>query len=203
MGEGLRYINKIWNYFSNLYRLLRATLLYRWRFGKCGRGVFFGRMNTIRGHKYIEIGDNCCFGDNMRIEAIDRWGGVSFTPKIVLGNGVFINQNFHCTCASSIVIGDGTSITANCGVFDIIHPYEDINMNPRLAEIKTKPISIGKNCLIGMNTVIMPGTQLGNHCVVGANSTVFGVFSDYSVLAGSPAHVVKRYDFVGKEWKKK
>ena len=127
-------------------------------------------------------------------------GGGKFNPSIKIGNCVAINQNFHCTCAESVEIGDGTSITANCGVFDIIHPYKDINRNPRKAKIETKPLKIGKDCLIGMNSVILPGTVLGNHVVVGANSTVKGTFPDYCVIAGSPARIIKKYDFETKEW---
>ena len=123
-----------------------------------------------------------------------------FQPSIAVGNRVVINQNFHCTCASFIEIGDGTSITANCGIFDITHPYEDININPRDAIIKTRPIKIGKDCLIGMNSVILPGAQIGNHCVVGANSTVSGTYPDNCVIAGSPAKIIKKYDVNHNKW---
>ena len=99
-------------------------------------------------------------------------------------------------------MGGGTSVTANCGIFDIIHPYEDVHVNPREARIKTKPVIIGESCLIGMNSVILPGTHLGSHCVVGANSTVSGIFPDYCVIAGSPAKVIKRYNFETKCWER-
>lgn len=149
----------------------------------------------------MEIGDNCLFGNNLRIEAITGWlDGNNFNPLIVIGDNVVINQNFHCTCASLIKIGEGTSVTANCGIFDIIHPYEDVDVNPREATIETKPIEIGKNCLIGMNSVILPGTRLGNHCVVGANSTVSGIYPDNCVIVGSPARIVKKYDLKQNKW---
>lgn len=121
---------------------------------------------------------------------------------MIIGANVVINQNFHCTCAELITIGDGTSITANCGVFDIIHPYDDIKTNPRKAMIKTNPISIGNNCLIGMNSVILPGSHIGDHCVVGANSTVSGFFPDYCVIVGSPAYIIKKYDFSTGLWRR-
>ncbi len=170
------------------------------KFKKCGKWASFGKLNRIVGGQNITIGDYCSFGNNLRIEAISHYGGGRFSPSIIIGNKVAINQNFHCTCASSIEIGNGTSITANCGVFDIIHPYEDINVNPRDAMIESKPIKIGKDCLIGMNSVILPGTQLGNHCVVGANSTVSGTYPDYCVIAGSPARIIKRFDENINEW---
>lgn len=187
-------------YILVVFNLLRTAILFRWRFKRIGKWVTFGRQNRIRGAQFIEIGQNCCFGDNLRLEAVCRWGGQIYTPRIFFGDNVAVNQNLHCTCANSIAIGDGTSITANCGIFDIIHPYKDVSVNPRIAQIETKPIEIGKDCLIGMNSVILPGTKLGNHCVVGANSTVSGFFPDYCVIAGSPAKIIKQYDFNLKRW---
>jgi len=188
------------SYFIKFFQQLRNTVYFKWRFKKLGENVKFGRMNRIRGGQHIEIDDNCIFGNNLRLEAISQYGGGIYCPSIIFGKNVVINQNFHCTCANTIVIGDGTSITANCGVFDIIHPYDDISINPRIASIKTKPVVIGKDCIIGMNTVILPGTQMGNHCVVGANSTVSGVFPDNCVIVGSPAKIVKRYDKGSNKW---
>ena len=191
------------NFFSFIqmfFLQLRIAVCFKRKFGKLGKNVKFGRINRIRGGEHIEIGDNCSFGNNLRLEAVVRYGGGVFSPLLVFGNNVVINQNFHCTCASEIKIGEGTSITANCGVFDIIHPYEDIALNPRLAPIQTKPVIIGRDCIIGMNSVILPGTQLGNHCVVGANSTVSGIFPDNCVIVGSPAKVVKQFDLNSKTW---
>ena len=55
--------------------------------------------------------------------------------------------------------------------------------------------------MIGMNSTILPGVVLGRHCVVGANSVVTkGDYPDYSVLAGVPAKIIKRYDLVTKTW---
>ena len=151
----------------------------------------------------MEIGNNCLFGNNLRIEAITSWRGGKFAPSIIIGDKVVINQNFHCTCAESVFIGDGTAITANCGVFDIIHPYLDITVSPASAPILTQPVHIGSDCVIGMNSVILPGTHIGNHCVVGANSTVSGTFNDYCIIAGSPAKIIKYYNIEQKKWIKK
>ena len=158
-------------------------------------------MNRLIGPECIEIGDYCSFGNNLRLEAVTQYaGGSRFFPQIKFGNNVVINQNFHCTCADSLLIGDRTAITANCGIFAIIHPYDDIDLPPKDQEIKAVPVNIGSDCLIEMNSVILPGTRLGNHRVVGANSTVSGEFGDYCVLAGSPAKIIKKYDFEKKEW---
>ena len=161
----------------------------------------YSRYIKIKSIRDICIGNGCKIMAGARIETISNYAGVSFRPQIIIKDGVCINQNFHCTCAESIVIGAGTSITANCGIFDIEHPYTNINVNPRKAEISVNAVSIGENSLIGMNSVIMPGAHLGKHTVVGANSTVLkGNYPDYCVLAGSPAKIIKRYDEAINKW---
>ena len=168
-----------------------------------GKGTIIDRpVIKLEGKKYICIGDSCYIGKNARIEAVCKYNDKLYIPQIKIGNDVCINQNFHCTCASSISIGNGTSITANCGIFDIVHPYTNISLNPRIVDIETIPIVIGENCLIGMNSVLLPGTTLGDHCIVGANSTLNSNYPSYTVIVGSPAKIVKRYCFESESWKK-
>ncbi len=182
-----------------LSRLI-TKFYYKYKFKNIGRGTYIDGNHRISGYNRISIGNCCVLDKNLRMEAITQYSNETFSPELIIGDNVIINQNFHCTCAERVIIGKGTSITANCGVFDIIHPYQDINENPRFSKILTKPVEIGEDCMIGMNSVILPGTTLGKHCVVGANSTVSGTFTDYCIIAGSPARVIKRYDLEKGQW---
>lgn len=195
----MKFVIQLYSAILYLPLFIYNRMIYR-KFG--WRSCIKNPSICILGKRYIQIGEYSFISKHARIEAVTRYGSKHYTPNLVIGNHVAINQNFHCTCAQEIFIDDGTSITANCGIFDIIHPYEDIAINPRVADIEIKPVRIGKDCLIGMNSVILPGTELGNHCVVGANSTVSGVFPDYSVIVGSPARIVKYYDKILQEWVK-
>lgn len=56
--------------------------------------------------------------------------------------------------------------------------------------------------MIFPNSVVLGGTKIGNNCIIAANSVVRGVFPDNSVLAGSPAKIVKRYNPITKKWEK-
>lgn len=49
---------------------------------------------------------------------------------------------------------------------------------------------IGENCFIGINSVLLMGTQLGNNVIVGAGSVVHGKFPDNVVIAGNPAKII-------------
>tara|TARA_B100001059_G_scaffold234738_1_gene278081 strand:- start:2986 stop:3558 length:573 start_codon:yes stop_codon:yes gene_type:complete len=105
------------------------------------------------------------------------------------------NTRIHGTCLhayKSIEIGSNCLIAANCQIFDssghdtfLNKPYERISSNGIV-----KPILIGNNCWIGTSTIILPGTVLGDNCVVAAGSIVKGVFKENSLIGGNPAKLI-------------
>lgn len=93
-----------------------------------------------------------------------------------------------------IIIGDYCAIGANCKIIDNdFHPIEAEYRKKSLNKEYTqkKSISIGNNCFIGMNSIILKGTQLGNNVIVGAGSVVSGEFPDNVIIAGNPAKIIK------------
>ncbi|UQB68756.1 acyltransferase [Epilithonimonas zeae] len=173
-------------------------------------GLFFQRIGkhcvifnpTLITPDSIVIGNKVFIGWRARIEGVQQYQAKKFNPRIVINDGVSIQQNVHLTCADSVEIGKNTAIAANVTITDIHHPYDDINMPIEHQEIKTKPVIIGENCKIYNNSVITQGTTIGKNCTVGANSIVSGSFDDYCVIAGAPAKIIKRYSFEKQAWLK-
>lgn len=98
---------------------------------------------------------------------------------------------FQCTNAK-IIIGKGTQIAYGVGLITENHDVHNIAKH-QLGE----DIRIGKNCWIGMNAVLLPGTTLGDHTVVGAGSVVTKSFPDgYVVIAGNPAKLLRKLNKV-------
>jgi acetyltransferase-like isoleucine patch superfamily enzyme len=108
----------------------------------------------------------------------------------------------HLTCAKAISIGSNTAIAANVTITDINHSYVDISIPVEKQPWEISPVEIGEDCKIYNNAVILPGTKLGKHNVVGANSVVSGIFPDFCVIVGIPASIIKRYNFQSKKWQK-
>lgn len=152
--------------------------------------------------KYVELGENVLIWYHARLEGVSKYNNVCFSPRIILHNGVTIQQNLHLTCAQCIEIGDNTAIAANVTITDIHHPYDDIDTPIERQNLIVKPVKIGNDCKIYNNAVILPGTIIGKHVTVGANSVVSGNFPDYCVIVGAPAKIVKRYDFYTCRWRK-
>ena len=55
-----------------------------------------------------------------------------------------------------------------------------------------RDIEVGHDVWLGYGAMVMPGTRIGNGVIVGAGSVVRGDVPDYTVVAGNPAHVVRR-----------
>jgi len=179
-------------------RQIRSWLLY----GRSSRFPFGCIViHPIRfSAKHISLGSGVIIGNAARLEAVTHYNQTSFTPHISIEECVTIEQNLHLTCANKIVIGKNTAIAANVTITDIEHPYANVNVPIERQDIAVKEVVIGEDSKIYNNAVILPGVHIGRHCVVGANSVVMRDVPDFSVVAGAPARVVKRFDRERNAW---
>lgn len=84
-----------------------------------------------------------------------------------------------------IHIGDNTWILACATIF--AHDYcRGVGKKP-----KNMDVFIGRDCVIGINSIIMPGVKVGNECVVGSGSVVTKNVPDNCIVAGNPAKIIK------------
>lgn len=73
---------------------------------------------------------------------------------------------------------------------------------PAYREYIAAPVKIGKNCWLGEGVIVLPGVSIGDGCVIGAHSVVNKDIPDASIVVGSPAKVVKQYDFKTSRWER-
>jgi acetyltransferase-like isoleucine patch superfamily enzyme len=187
--------------FSRFFGIINTELRYRWRFAKLGHFCSLS-IKRLVGAKYINIGHHVTIFWGARIEATCFYGGQHYYPQITIEDWVQIGQNVHLTCSKSIIIEKGTTLAANVTITDSHHTYENMDCAIRDAALRSCPVVIGQECLIFNGAVILPGTTIGRHCVVGANSVVKGCFDDNCVISGNPARVIKRYDAKSHVWVK-
>jgi len=164
------------------------ALVYKIFFGKIGLWSYFGKPIYISGVKNIFLGRNVHFYPGARIEV---YGDES---AFKISNNVSIGQNIHVICSDSVQIGRNTTISSNVFISDTDHTYTEVGQHIMDQKLKIKKTVIGSNCFLGVGSAIMPGTTLGNQCIVGAHSVVNGSFPDYSVIVGNPCKIIKTYD---------
>jgi len=154
---------------------------------------YLGKPIIMAGLGGIKLAKRVRIFPNARFE-VHKGGEIDIQENVSIGQG------FHITSQGKLTIGSGTVISGNVVITNIDHDYQEL-LKPILEQQHlVKSTFIGEDCFIGFGSVIQAGTTLGKHCVVGANSVVRGEYSDYCVLAGAPAKVVKRYDQSLGEW---
>ena len=108
--------------------------------------------------------------------------------KLKIGNHVFINSNLLAMARGGITIEDDVQIAGNVSLLSNNHdPYD--------RQILTcKPIVIRKGAWIGVNVVVLAGTEIGRYAIVGAGAVVTKDIPDYAVAVGNPAKVIRILD---------
>ena len=123
---------------------------------------------------------------------------------IVSGGGATIGNNLNVYSAKNttidetslqhIFIGDNTQITA--GVIILAHDYSYSVLGNIYGELprQQKDTIIGKNVFIGMNSIILMGSNIGDNVIIGAGSVVSGHIPSNTVCAGNPAKIICSLD---------
>lgn len=127
------------------------------------------------------------------------------TGNAVIGKDVYIAPGAAIRADwGKIVIGDGCNVQENC----TIHMFPGVTVVlEEGAHIGHGAVihgaHIGRNCLVGMNAVIMDRVELGEECIVGALSFVKEGMQvpRRSLLAGSPAEIVREVSDEMIRWK--
>ena len=189
------------NRLSTLYYKLKGAFLYRWVFKRFGKESYIRKPLLITSPMFISVGDYVSIREGARLEAIQTNKGR--IPDLRIETGASIEQNVHIVCHSRIRIGENVAISANCCILDVTHPYEDVRDPVKIvARVHDDDsfVEIGDGSLIGFGVVILPNVRIGKCVVVGSNAVVKCDIPDYSVAVGSPAKVVKRYDWTVDKW---
>jgi acetyltransferase-like isoleucine patch superfamily enzyme len=94
-----------------------------------------------------------------------------------------------------VTIGSGVLAGANVTIADTdFHPLEARIREANLREGTAKPVRIGDNVFIGMNSVILKGVTIGRASVIGAGSVVTSDIPDGVVAAGNPCRVIRELE---------
>lgn len=190
------------NLIDSLLVKLKTQYIYKFFFANIGKRSSIKNPILLKNIEKVFIGKNVFIRDHARIECVIEKDFQTFTPILILEDGVSFEQRCHITVAGEMIIGKGTIASFDVMITDIDHEYEDLNLPVAQQPLKVSKTYIGENCFIGSGAKIQAGTILGKHCVVGTNAVVRGTFPDYSVIVGIPAKIVKRYDLEKKEWRK-
>jgi len=169
------------------------------------RNVWFGKNGNCWGRIYlwkspessIIIGDNARIMSDFLRAGIAIYSRVKITAfansKIIIGNNVaLVGTSITCRM-TRIEIMDGTLIGPNTIIIDSdvhsVWPPENRINTPGYEN--DRPIKIGKNVWIGMNSIILKGVTIGENSVITAGSLVKTDIPPNVLAGGNPARVIK------------
>ncbi|MDR3762777.1 MAG: acyltransferase [Acidobacteriota bacterium] len=169
-----------------------------------------GPRCQLRGLACIEMGEDFQCNEGLWLEAVSRYYGQRFTPRIKIGDRVRISHHVHIAATTLVEIGDDVLLGSKVVILDHNHglyggALPEQNTSPEIAP-SLRPLDSGKKVFIGRNAwlcdavVVTAGSTIGEGSVIGANSVVKGEIPPYCIAVGSPAVVVKRYNPQTERW---
>lgn len=159
-------------------------------------------VNELGKRNAIQIGSGGC----VRGQIILQKAGIGEpNPMIKIGKNFYLGGESVIGAVESIIIGDNVIIAGNTHIFDNNNhptsPQKRLKMSTsgdffgelwKWNKSDHSPIVIEDNVWIGECSSILKGVTIGKGSVVGCRSVVTKDVPPYSVVAGNPAHVVKR-----------
>jgi acetyltransferase-like isoleucine patch superfamily enzyme len=178
-----------------------ANIKNRFLFGSYGKDVYIESGVVINRPRFVHI------GDHVRIK---RNTSINLHPKdknskegiLFLGNDVMISEGCIISACHRIVIEENVGISPYVMIIDNSRKPGDVIRPSKEQDINIGYVHIGADSWIAYNACILPNVTIGRHCIIGALSVVNSDIPPYSVAVGSPARVVKQFDFNRNEWVK-
>lgn len=159
----------------------------------------------IRNKNYIKIGKGFTTGRYCRIEAHPKSNNQK--SCLIIGDRVQINDSVHIVASEKVVIGDDVLIASKVFISDLNHgSYGKDNIHhspitlPVDRPLSSKPVIIEDKVWLGEFVCVLPGVTIGSGSIIGSMSVVTKSIPPNCIAVGSPAKVIKKFNFESNIW---
>jgi acetyltransferase-like isoleucine patch superfamily enzyme len=165
---------------------LSAEELRQFNFNSLGDNVKVSRDCRIYDSEKINIGSNVRIDDFCIISGNVTIGSFTHvTPMCLLAGG-----------SPGIVLEDYVTLAYGVKIFAQSDDYSGETMTNSLIPKKFKketfsPVVVRTLSILGTNSVVMPGVEIGEGVAVGASSLVIDSLQAWGIYVGSPARLLK------------
>ena len=158
----------------------------------------------IRGKKYIDFGSKLTTGEGCRFEA---YNNQKSKKSLIFGKNIQLNDYVHITAMNNVVIGDNVLMASKIYISDCslgFYSGEEMDSSPEQHPIdrsyNISEVIIEDNVWLGEFVSVLPGVTIGKGAIIGSNSVVTKDIPANTIAVGSPAKVIKKYNFETKKW---
>jgi acetyltransferase-like isoleucine patch superfamily enzyme len=162
--------------------------LYKGRFSSgCNfvRGRMFGLYFDASSSK-VDFGLDVHFRDYCQVRT-------GMDGQLKISNRVFFNNSCSITCFHSITIGENCQFGEGVKFYDHNHLYKASDQLINQQGYSTGGISIGENCWVGSNVIILRNVVIGDNVVIGAGCVIFKSIPSNSVVYNNQNLTVTQY----------
>lgn len=170
-------------------------------------GLRIGPHAHIAGLAHMRLGRNIATGSGLWLEAITWFAGEAFSPLLTLGDDCNLSNNVHIACTNRVTIGSGLLSGSNVLISDHGHGlYRGPRQTSPAMRPATRPLSrdgvvvIGNNVWLGDGVIVLAGADIGDGCILGANSLVRHALPPRTLCVGSPAVPIRAWDEASQSW---
>ena len=159
------------------------------------------RNTVLQYPENIFCGTNAHLGEGCKLLCTVTYGDKKYNPKIDIGDNFHATRNLTIQCANRVVIGKNVLIASDVFIIDFNHgidPMFDSYLDTDL-EISSG-VEIDDGVWIGNSAIILPNVKIGKKAIVAAGAVVTKNVPEYSMVAGVPAQIIKRYSFEKERW---
>lgn len=187
--------------FINKIKKIVLRNSYTNEFGKLGKGTIIQNLLSLKNPQCIEIGEQSYFLANARLDCWTSYENVKLKPRFIIGDRCSFGFNCSIMCSDDLFIDDDVMVGSYVLITTLNHgcnPESDSSYQRQ--PLVSKKVHINRNVWIGDKVTILPGVEIGENAIIGANSVVTKNIPANSIAVGIPAKVVKRWDFSEHKW---
>lgn len=195
-GLYARFFNLLYNihsrvsFWGNNY-IQKSASIYKRNYGRYGLRVINSDCMCIKENTFIS--NNCI------LECWKSFNNIKYKPLLEIGESCQLGEFTHISVINHVSLGNNVLTGRFVLITDNSHGItskEDCGESPIKRPLYTKgAVIIGNNVWIGDKATICPGVTIGDGAVIAANSVVTKDVDAYTVVAGTPAKLIKNMNF--------
>lgn len=159
------------------------------------RPIYMRGKNSLEGGKKLTIGHAC------------RFDLIGNKKSLFIGDNCEFGDNVHIVALNNVKIGDDVLIASKCFISDTNHgkylgeSQDSPLTKPNDRTLQSGTTLIGNRVWIGENVVILQGADIGDGCIIGANSVVTKKIPPQSMVVGNNK-IIKKWNKETSKWEK-
>jgi galactoside O-acetyltransferase len=127
---------------------------------------------------------------------VDDFVFIGHHEKLVIGNRVHIASHTSITGGGCCYISDFVNVSSGVRIFSGTDDFDGGGLAGPVVpaeyrNVTRSSVTIGPHCIIGANSVVLPGVTIGEGATIGAGSVVTRDLAPWAIYVGAPARKLR------------